>query len=287
MKSLFLKKLLKPRIWGRIFRERLTEPLHLNLLALLVWLFGSFRQKVAFDLVVRQHIAYSVLRMADQAKQRGLSTVSLIEFGVASGAGLMNMAKIAERATRATGVSMNIYGFDTGKGMPAPQGYKDHPDLYTTADFPMDFERLRASLPTRVNLIIGEVSETLPQFLQKLPSTEPIAFVVFDVDYYSSTTDALKILLSDPLKYLPVTLTYFDDVRDERHNSWCGALLAIGEFNAQHAMRKVERYSFISDTRIFKRASWLKQIYQLHVLDHPDRQQSSTSKTRVLKNPYL
>lgn len=40
-------------IWGRIMRERLTEPIHLNFAALLVSVFGGFRSKVDFDLVLR------------------------------------------------------------------------------------------------------------------------------------------------------------------------------------------------------------------------------------------
>jgi hypothetical protein len=40
-------------IWQRIGTERLTEPLHLNLLALPVAAFGNTRAKIAFDLLVR------------------------------------------------------------------------------------------------------------------------------------------------------------------------------------------------------------------------------------------
>ncbi len=51
----FLKKLRRGYIWERIFRERLSEPVHLNLLALPVALFGSFELKIYFDLVIRSH----------------------------------------------------------------------------------------------------------------------------------------------------------------------------------------------------------------------------------------
>ena len=43
-----------------------------------------------------------------------MRTVSIVEFGVATGAGLMNMASIARRVMEATGVAVKIYGFDTG-----------------------------------------------------------------------------------------------------------------------------------------------------------------------------
>src|SRR5687768_10483573 len=58
----FLKKLSQPHIWERVFYERLTEPLHLNLLSLGMMAFGSFRTRVKWDLVVRQHNAFSILK---------------------------------------------------------------------------------------------------------------------------------------------------------------------------------------------------------------------------------
>jgi hypothetical protein len=54
------KKLRERRIWERILIERLTEPLHLNLLSLPAAV-GPFRMRVAFDLVLRQHHAWGLL----------------------------------------------------------------------------------------------------------------------------------------------------------------------------------------------------------------------------------
>src|SRR5437763_16241305 len=113
-----------------MLRERLTEPLHLNGLSLLVWAVGSYRAKIAFDLVVRQWNAYGILNAADQAKALGISRVSLVEFGVAAGAGLMNMAEIARRVKRVTGGPARVRGFGTGAGLPPRHGYGDQPDRY-------------------------------------------------------------------------------------------------------------------------------------------------------------
>ena len=49
----FLRKIKEPHIRKRIVYERLTEPLHLNALSISVALFGSYRLRVAFDLVLR------------------------------------------------------------------------------------------------------------------------------------------------------------------------------------------------------------------------------------------
>lgn len=289
MRSFVLSKLGKRRIWQRLFRERLAEPLHLNLFSLLIAAFGSFRAKVDHDLVLRQHNAYCLLKCADYAKRQGSKTVSVLEFGVAAGAGLMNMVHIARRVTNSTGIGFKLYGFDTGAGMPEPLDYRDHPDLYRPGDFPMDVARLRAALPANAQLVIGEVSRTVPEFLKTLSSAEPIAYVVFDVDYYSSTRDALRILQdADPAKYLPITLTYFDDIALDAHNSYCGQLLAVDEFNRASPLRKLEHPRFLEVGRIYKKARWLKHIFLAHVLDHATRTTVSRGAAKqVLTNPYL
>ena len=122
-----LRRLFQRDKLQRVFVERLTEPLHLNVLAAFVWLFGSFRMKVAFDLVVRQQYAFSILHAAERAKEFGKKGVTIVEFGVASGAGLLNMCKIAENALKSTGVEFRVFGFDTGTGLPPPHDYRDYP----------------------------------------------------------------------------------------------------------------------------------------------------------------
>jgi len=284
-----LQKLRHKDVWERILRERLTEPLHLNFLSLLVWAFGSYRAKVAFDLVVRQWNAYGVLKAADHARELGINRVSVLEFGVAAGAGLMNLAEIAGRVTSVTGVQFSLYGFDTGQGMPAPADYRDHPDLYQQGECGMDVVALRNALPANAQLVLGDLSETVGPFINALSPREPIGYVSVDVDYYSSTASALRLLTASPEKYLPVTVMFFDDVNDERHTTACGELLAIEEFNRAHKLRKIEQYRFLENSRVFRRADWTKHMYCLHVLDHPQRRtRSREALPKVwIENPYL
>jgi hypothetical protein len=138
---LILKKISHRYIWERIFVERLSEPLHLNFISLFVGLFGSLRVKINFDLILRCQHAYALLKSADYAKSLGIKSITVIEFGVAAGAGILNICHVAKRVTAATGVEINIVGFDTGLGMPPPESYRDHPDLYAQGDFPMNFEK--------------------------------------------------------------------------------------------------------------------------------------------------
>jgi len=282
-------KLLQWRSWQRVIYERLAEPLHLNLLSLPVLLFGSYRAKIAFDLVIRQQHAYGLLRAADLAKEAGLRSVTVVEFGVAAGAGLLNLCKIAGRVQKLTGVNFIIVGFDTGSGMPPPVDYRDHPELYQRGDFPMDGERLVSALPRNCKLILGPLCETAVAFRNELTSDSPLSFVSIDVDYYSSARDALLLLTDpDPTKYLPITTVYLDDVMFESHNQWCGELLAVNEFNDAHSLRKLASDRFLKTRRIFKHARWLNQIFLMHVFDHPVRQRLHPVRpTHVLPNPFF
>jgi hypothetical protein len=272
----------------RLLRERLTEPAHLNIASLVVALCGSFRAKVACDLVNRPHYAYGLLAAADQAIQDGVGAFTAVEFGVAAGEGLLNLCEISERLTRVTGVRVNIVGFDSGNGMPPPSDYRDHPEEFQAGDFPMDAEKLRQRLPPNCRLILGPVRETVPRFLRSvLTPAAPLGFAAFDLDYYSSTKEALGLLTDpDASKYLFLPLLYFDDIVLPTYNQWAGELLAINEFNAEYQLRKIEQYRFLRSRRLFKNARWIDQIFLLHLFDHP-RLAATRGQQRTMPNVYF
>lgn len=283
-----LKKLTEKRVLRKVAVERLTEPLHLNLAAAGVAAFGSFRSKVAFDLVVRPQYAYGLLAAADLAKRYGVRSITAVEFGVATGAGLMNLSKIAQKVEATTGVAVQVVGFDTGAGMPPARDWRDHPDLYQSGDFPMNEAALRSALPASTQLVIGELNETVPDFLTDLTPDAPLGFAAIDVDYYYSAVDALALLEGKADQYLPTTVLYFDDIALQAHNSAGGQLRAIGQFNETWEQRQIEPWHFLRHTRVFQRPGWIDQVYQLHVMDHQLRSDvSPTQRSRRIDNPYL
>jgi hypothetical protein len=271
----------------KIFVERLTEPLHLNILSFFVLLFGKFQTKVAFDLVVRQQLAFSMLHAAQQAAMQGISAISVAEFGVASGAGLLNMCAIATEVMRTTGVRIEIYGFDAGTGMPPPIDHRDHPEHWQEGDFPMNVDRLHEALPSFAHLIIGDVENTIPGFLAMLSPKAPLAFVSLDLDYYSSTKKALEVFKGPADHYASTVVVYLDDIVEESANPWCGELLAVREFNEEDLPRKISPFPALRAKRIFKNPLWIEQIYLLHILDHDDRQARIRRGTNFLHNEYL
>ena len=270
---------IRRRGWRERFLERLAEPVHLSLASGCVALFGSYRMKVAFDVVRRRHYAYCTLAAADLAKSRGLDAITIVEFGVAGGDGLLNLCHIARDVSSITEVRIEVLGFDSGCGMPPPRDYRDHPDLYQAGDFPMNVEALRHALPSNGKLMLGELRDTVPRFMRQLSSRSPVGFAAIDVDYYFSAVEALTLFKDhEPQKYLPTTLLYLDDIIDVSNSRFTGEMLAIEEFNAAHAMRKIDHHQFLRSERIFKNARWIDQVFVLHVLDHPVMRQAKITR---------
>jgi hypothetical protein len=284
-----LGSLLRRRdIWKRIAVERLTEPLHLNAIALGVALVGSTRAKAAFDVLVRQQHAYGLLDAADAARERGLRRVTVVELGVGGGAGLLNICELAGRISRATEIEFDIVGFDTGAGLPPPSDHRDHPELYAAGSFPHEREELQRALPANARIVYGDLRDTVDEFAASLTPEAPLGFATLDVDYYSSSKHALRVFLGEASCYLPAVCVYVDDVHERTHTRFAGELLAIDEFNEEHELRKLDLDRSLAYSRVFKHAEWLQHMYRLHVFDHPERSDVTVRReVEVAPNPYL
>jgi len=156
------------------------------------------------------------LTFAEAAKQK-IKKILIIEFGVASGAGLFNLAHIANKLSKIYNIDYEVIGFDTGLGMPAPVDYKEHPEKYRTGDFP-SLNLSENKLPKKTKIYYGEIKETVNLIKNYHERNFKIGFISIDVDYYSSTMSCLKSLTFDQSFYLPSTVLYFDDVYNIDHN---------------------------------------------------------------------
>ena len=191
-----------------LIRSRLSYPLHLDILSCFSFLFGGVRSKIKYDNFRLAHYAFGVYEAAKRAKELGLKEITVIEFGVANGRGLLAMAFYAEKIEKDSGIRIHVLGFDSGEGMPKTEGYKDHPEIYATGDFPMqDRSKLLSILPKNTQLIILDlIKSDWTVFLKT-----PVAFISIDVDYYSSTIAILNYLTNlKPGLLLPNTLIYFE-----------------------------------------------------------------------------
>ena len=87
-------------------------------------------------------------------------------------------------------VDIELYGFDAGSGLPSPIDYRDTPHYFKKGLYNMDRGSLEKKLK-RTKLVIGEVKDTCGEFFEKY-NPAPVACVLHDLDYYSSTIDALS-----------------------------------------------------------------------------------------------
>ncbi len=86
-----------------------------------------YKERVEWFLEKRPHYAYTLLQAATLAQRLSLPKISAIEFGVAGGKGLLNLEYHATKIEQLTGVEIELYGFDTGAGLPQPKDYRDLP----------------------------------------------------------------------------------------------------------------------------------------------------------------
>jgi len=216
---------------------------------------------------LRNSYTWGAIHAAHLARMLGYQRLSLLEFGVAGGRGLLALERVAALVGTHWGIDIEVYGFDTGVGLPKPVDYRDLPNLWTEGQFPMDRKKLEARLE-RAHLVIGPIADTLSGFLGRDPA--PIGFVSIDLDLYSSTRDALELLEASETRLLPRILCYFDDIQGFTFSEFNGERLAIHEFNERHGRRKL---SLIHGMRHFvppeeSQSQWVELFYMAHLFDH-------------------
>jgi hypothetical protein len=235
---------------------------------------GSIHTRMRYDITPQPWYAYGVYQSAMLAKALGLPAISAIELGVAGGRGLVALEQLAETIEREVGVQIAVYGFDSGKGMPPPIDYRDLPHVWGTGFYAMDEAALRARL-RRAQLVLGDVSETIPALLARA-DLAPLGFVAFDLDYYSSTKASFALFDGPARTHLPRVYCYFDDITGPEFacmNPFVGELAAIEEFNAERARQKISPLVGLRVERV-KPARWNEQIYVFHDFAHPQYTQN-------------
>jgi len=252
-------------IVGSVVRVVLSEPpLRLLMRGALLALPASPFLNSHWDASPRPHYLHAVLYAADQARRQRRSSFAAIEFGVAEGAGLLTLQRHAEEVEARTGIRVRVYGFDMGTGLPQGTGdYRDHPDQWMAGDFWMDVPSLKAKLTDRTELILGNIRETVGSCAIEAP----LGFVAIDVDFYSSTVDALRLLCRPDVGRLHRVALYFDDARMHWNHRYAGELLAIEEFNARSASVKIDQWRGLRAGRAFPDAAWIEGMYLAHDLE--------------------
>jgi hypothetical protein len=212
----------------------------------------------------RPHYVWGVVSGAYLAQVLKIPRISVIEFGVAGGNGLVTLELIAEKVSKNFGVDIDVYGFDTGTGNPKSTDYRDMPNLFQESDYAMDVEKLRNRLK-KAQLVLGEIGGTVPSFIQSRPA--PVAFASFDIGTYSATSKALKVFEAHEDMLLPRVQCYFVAAMGFGYSDFTADRLAISEFNAAHPLRKISP-AYGLELMVRDARPWAPRSWMAHIFDH-------------------
>ena len=152
---------------------------------------ASYAFRLKYDAVERPEYGYCIYEAAKLAKTLGYSKISVIELGVAYGDGLVNIEEHVLEVEKEVGIKIEIFGFDSGVGLPTPEDYKDLPFLWKETQYAMNQEKVQKRIK-RAKLIIGDIKETVNTFFEDY-NPAPIGCIFFDFDFYSSTNNAFNL----------------------------------------------------------------------------------------------
>jgi len=228
---------------------------------------GSYQFRYSIGAVVRPNYAFLVYQAAWLAARLGQPRVSVLEFGCAGGQGLLALESHAEEVEKLFPVKIEIYGFDTGEGILPADDYRDLLYMLKPGFYKMNVPLLQSRLK-RTKLLLGDVSGTVSGFFEKC-NPAPIGAVSHDMDTYTATAAGLKLFDADSSHFLPRVLCYFDDTTgcaEELFGDHTGELLAIHEFNQNHARAKMSPLYFLRS--VPAAPVWHHGMWSLHYFDH-------------------
>ena len=226
------------------------KPLRVALLAYLSLKFKSFKP----------HYESILYEGCLEAKKLGINQVSAIELGVAGGSGIIALEKYKKKIEKVLDINIDIYGFDTGSGLPKIETDEDLPFLWRKGLYNID----KTALEKKVNskIFYGDVKNTVDDFIKI--NKNNICCIFFDLDLYTSTINFLNQIPKIKDHLLPRVLCYFDDVYvfENYINQFNGVFKAIDEFNKNFSEFKLG-YS-VDHFKNFKFPLVKTSIYTLH-----------------------
>ena len=242
---------------------------------------GSYEARLRSGALDRPWYAWCMYQAALEARVLGHTAVTIIEFGVAGGSGLLCLCKHRDEIQELINVAIRIVGFDSGQGLPASQDPRDLLYCWPAGSFEMDRAKLERRIAGRAELIIGDVFETVPAW--SASQDAPLGAVILDLDLYSSTSAALGVLTTRNV--LPRVWCYMDDIFGGPENAYAdniGARAAVRDFNARPERAVCKDY--LSQAYTFaglESELWHQQIFLYHRLAHPEYNVCVSGKHRL------
>ena len=254
----FFKKIFEGPLSISFFRfVGYTKPYRVAIIRALPIIFKKFRP----------HYHSIIYECTQTALKLNLKKVSVVEFGVAGGNGLLTLEKYCKKLSRKYQIEYEIYGFDFGDnaGLNFSKDPKDLPYFWAEGQFKMNYEKLKSKL-TNSKLVLGDIANTVKNFADKYKPA-PIAAVFFDLDYYTSTIHAFEIFKYSDDFLLPRVICYFDDLQPHVNN-FNGEIAAINEFNKNNKEMKIAKD--YGSTLNYSYGPWEEEVFIMHKFNHKD-----------------
>lgn len=232
--------------------------------------FHNFKRHVSsVEIFPYMYYAWCLWQAAAEARRNGFDRFSAIEFGVASGNGLLACQWHARAISQIFGLDIEVYGFDSGQGLPESRDPRDLPHHFGAAFYKMhDMEGLAERL-WNAELVLGDIADTSKSFFS-VYAPAPVGAMLVDVDLYSSTVPILNMFTGDCTCFLPRVQMYFDDIHHTTAD--LGEALAIKLFNSGQDKVKIvpeATYSTPLDINDYAYNSFLHRVKTAHLLQHP------------------
>ena len=233
-----------------------NRPYRVGILRLLPIFFKRFRP----------HYYSIIYEAAMNAISLNKKSISIIEFGVANGNGLLSIEKYAIKISKKFKIEIKVFGFDLGdsKGLPQTSDYRDLLYFWGEGEFKMNLDKLNKKIKFS-KLILGDVKDTVKNFIPDKNS--PIGAIFFDLDLYSSTYESFNIFKLKDEYILPRIICFFDDLQPHV-NDYNGELNAINDFNIKYNNMKITKDYGL--TMNYKYGSWAEDVFTFHKFDHKD-----------------
>ena len=232
------------------------------------WPLGSYSTRLGLSAVDRPAYGWCTYYAAKEARALGYKSMTVVEFGVAGGNGLVNLCQHKRDIQKELGIEILVVGFDSGTGLPASQDSRDLLYFWPSGSFEMDRAALEKCIAGQADLVLGDVATTVESWRPR--EDAPLGAIMFDLDFYTSTMAAFGVLLQSNI--LPRVWCYFDDIRGYPGNAYTdsiGEREAIKQFN--RAPKRQDLNDHLSPAYVFKglpMEPWHADIYLYHRLSH-------------------
>ena len=117
------------------------------------------------------------------------------------------MKNIKKKFEKVLDIKIDIFGFDTGEGLPRTEDVnEDLPFFWKTDFYKIDKEALSKRINSKI--FYGDVKDTVDDFVKT--NKNKICCIFFDLDLYTSTKSFLNQIEKIDKHLLPRVLCYFE-----------------------------------------------------------------------------